>query len=42
MIDVDPVEAQVSIQLTELLLEEWYVVIVVRTQRLAKLALDRG
>jgi hypothetical protein len=39
IVDVDPDEAQVLIELTELLFDEWYVAREQRTQRLAKLGL---
>jgi Domain of unknown function (DUF4145) len=39
IIDVDPGEAQVLIELTELLFDEWYVARELRTQRLTKLGM---
>lgn len=37
IVDVDPEEAQILIELTEMLFDEWYVAREQRTQRLAKL-----
>jgi Domain of unknown function (DUF4145) len=42
IVDVDPDEAQVLIELTELLFEEWYVAREQRTNRIAKLAAIAG
>jgi hypothetical protein len=42
IVDVDPDEAQVLIELTELLFDEWYVARKTRTERLTKLGVIAG
>ena len=42
IVEVDPDEAQVLIELAELLFEEWYVAREIRTQRIAEFAAIAG